>query len=107
MGTRESPGLAALLIGLLVAALVQYEAPVSMAALNPARDLGPRVFGLLVGYGDVAIPGPRGGFWIPAVSTLVGGVIGGGLYDALTRRYLIELEASEPEPSAEAGAADD
>lgn len=59
-----------------------------MAALNPARDLGPRVFGFLVGYGEVAIPGLRGEFWLPTVSTVIGGVLAGGLYDGLTRRYL-------------------
>jgi glycerol uptake facilitator protein len=109
MGTRESPALAAFLIGLLVAALVQYEAPVSMAALNPARDLGPRIFGLLVGYGEIAFPGPRGGFWVPTTSTLVGGIIGGGLYDVLTRRYLIQIEeeAAGPEEPEEPAAADD
>jgi glycerol uptake facilitator protein len=88
VGTRETPALAALLIGALVAMLVAYEAPISMAALNPARDLGPRVLGFLVGYGEVAIPGLRGEFWLPTVSTVVGGVLGGGLYDRLTRRYL-------------------
>lgn len=67
-------------IDLLVAGLVAYEAPVSMAALNPARDLGPRIFALLAGWGEIAFPGPRGGFWIPTVSTLVGGLVGGGIY---------------------------
>lgn len=67
-------------IGLLVAALVAYEAPVSMAALNPARDLGPRIFMLFAGWGHIAFPGPRAGFWIPTVSTVVGGLIGGAFY---------------------------
>jgi glycerol uptake facilitator protein len=68
------------MIGLLVAALVAYEAPVSMAALNPARDLGPRLFMLLTGWADMALPGPRGGWWIPTVSTVIGGLIGAGFY---------------------------
>jgi glycerol uptake facilitator protein len=103
MGTREAPALVALLVGLLVAMLVQFEAPISMAALNPARDLGPRLFGYLVGYGEVAIPGLRGEFWVPTLSTLVGGLLGGGLYDLLTRRYLDEptsgtVDATPPNP---------
>ena len=48
-------------IGLLVAAIVAYEAPISMTALNPARDMGPRMLASLAGWGDIAFPGPRGG----------------------------------------------
>ena len=77
---RPLANMSALMIGLLVGALVAYEAPVSMAALNPARDLGPRVWALLAGWGEIAFPGPRGGFWIPTVSTIVGGLIGGAIY---------------------------
>lgn len=87
------------MIGILVAGLVAYEAPVSMAALNPARDLGPRVFTLLAGWGDIAIPGPRAGFWIPTVSTVVGGLIGGAIYTYLYRRvYPTPAEVGEEPP---------
>jgi len=87
-------------VGLLVAALVAYEAPVSMAALNPARDLGPRIWILLTGWGQIAFPGPRGGFWIPTVSTIVGGLIGGAIYYYVYRHFYgteetEELEAGE------------
>jgi glycerol uptake facilitator protein len=97
MGVRNTRALQGLTIGLLVGALVLYEAPVSMAALNPARDLGPRIFGYLVGFGDIAFPGPRGGWWLPSVSTAIGGVIGGGLYDLLTRRELFNIESGPDE----------
>jgi glycerol uptake facilitator protein len=75
------------LIGLLVAVLVAFEAPISMAALNPARDLGPRILTLLAGWGQIAFPGPRGvDFLIPTVATIVGGLIGGAIYTYLYRR---------------------
>lgn len=77
---RPLANIAPAFIGLTVGALVAFAAPVSMAALNPARDLGPRVFALLAGWGEIAFPGPRGGFWIPAVATIVGGLIGGAIY---------------------------
>ena len=83
---RPLANMGALFIGLLVAALVAYEAPVSMAALNPARDLGPRVWTLLAGWGEIAFPGPRGGFWIPTVSTIIGGLLGGGIYAYLYKQ---------------------
>jgi glycerol uptake facilitator protein len=86
-------------IGILVAGLVAYEAPVSMAALNPARDLGPRIFALLAGWGDMAIPGPRVGFWIPTVSTVVGGLVGGAIYTYLYKRvYPTPAEVGEEPP---------
>ena len=86
-------------IGILVAGLVAYEAPVSMAALNPARDLGPRIFTLLAGWGEIAIPGPRGGFWIPTVSTIIGGLVGGATYHLVYKRaYPVPAEVGEEPP---------
>ncbi len=92
MGTRETPAVAAALIGLLVAALVMYEAPIDMATLNPARDFGPRVAGYLFGWGSVAFPGPRNGWWVPIVAPIVGGLAGGLAYDYGTRIRLKALE---------------
>lgn len=67
-----------------------------MAALNPARDLGPRIWALLAGWGEIAFPGPRGGFWIPTVSTLVGGLAGGAIYTYFYKGVFKEAE----EPAA-------
>jgi glycerol uptake facilitator protein len=97
---RPLANLFPVMIGIVVAGLVAYEAPVSMAALNPARDLGPRIFTLLAGWGDIAFPGPRGvDFLIPTVSTIVGGLIGGAIYTYLYKRvYPVPAEAGrEPE----------
>ncbi|MBD0323074.1 MAG: aquaporin family protein [Aldersonia sp.] len=97
--SRPLANLAPAMIGLLVAALVAYEAPVSMAALNPARDLGPRIFMLLAGWDQIAFPGPRGGWWIPTVSTIVGGLIGGAFY-----RYAYSWVFPKPAPVGRAPA---
>ncbi len=70
-------------IGLLVAAIIAFEAPISMTALNPARDMGPRIFAAIAGWGKIAFPGPNGGWWVTTVSTIVGGIIGGGFYKFL------------------------
>lgn len=87
-----------LLIGFVVAMLVAYEAPISMAALNPARDLGPRIFAFLAGWGEVAFPGPRGLWFMPTVSTIVGGIIGGAIYTYVTRPF---FERQAPEAGEE------
>lgn len=56
-------------------------------AINPARDFGPRLFTALAGWGgDVFRAGPRF-FWVPIVGPLVGGVLGGFVYDALIARH--------------------
>jgi glycerol uptake facilitator protein len=82
---RPQAGLTAVGIGLVLAALVAITAPVTMAALNPARDLGPRLFAAMAGWGSVALPGPRSGFWVPLVAPFAGGAIGAALYTRLYR----------------------
>lgn len=76
------------LVGATVAALIAVFAPLTQAGWNPARDLGPRLVALLAGFGAVALPGPRGGFWIYLVGPLLGGPLGGLLYERAIRPHL-------------------
>ncbi|CEG49722.1 hypothetical protein L915_13027 [Plasmopara halstedii] len=54
-------------------------------AMNPARDVGPRFFTYLVGYGSKVWTARNYYFWIPIVGPLVGGVIGAGMYTLLVQ----------------------
>ena len=87
--SRVSPGaITPLCIGFTVAVLIALFAPLTQAGWNPARDLGPRIVAFAAGWGEIAIPGPRGGFWVYILGPLVGGPIGGALYDLVLSRAL-------------------
>ncbi|MBI1899724.1 MAG: aquaporin [Planctomycetia bacterium] len=73
--------LAPVFIGLAVTILICVIAPLTQACFNPARDFGPRLFASIAGWGQVALPGPRGtGFLtVYILAPLAGGIAGVGL----------------------------
>ena len=83
-------------IGFTVAVLISLFAPITQAGWNPARDFGPRIVAFLAGWGDIAIPGPRGGFVAYILGPLVGGTLGGLIYDWTIGRA---LPVEEPIPT--------
>ena len=78
-------GMAPFFIGFTVAALISLFAPVTQAGWNPARDFGPRLVAFLAGWQDVAIPGPRAGFWVYIIGPLIGAPIGAFMHDYLLK----------------------
>jgi MIP family channel proteins len=82
------PTLVPFFIGFTVAVLISLFAPITQAGWNPARDVGPRLVAVLAGYGSIAIPGPQGGFWIYIVGPILGGLVGGSIYERLVRPLL-------------------
>ena len=54
-------------------------------AINPARDLGPRLFGLVAGTQGLFADGY---WWIPVVAPIIGALIGIYLYDWFVTAYL-------------------
>ena len=72
-----------LVVAFTVACLISLYGPLTQAGLNPARDFGPRVAAVCGGWGYIAIPGPRNGFWVYILGPLIGGPIGGGLNDLI------------------------
>jgi glycerol uptake facilitator protein len=85
--------MAPLFIGLTVAIIISIVAPLTQAALNPARDFGPRLVSYIFGWGEIAIPGPRNGFFtVYILAPIIGAVFGAGVYQGLVRRHLPALE---------------
>jgi len=56
-------------------------------AINPARDLGPRLFTAMAGWGSEVFTAGNGWWWVPIVGPLIGGVLGGFVYDLFITRH--------------------
>ena len=87
---EQAPGAnsGALIIGFLVATIGACSGFLEAWAINPARDLGPRLFCFTAGWGPAAFPSPGSYWWIPIAGPLLGGVLGGGAYQLLIHQFL-------------------
>lgn len=72
-------------IGFTVAILMTMYTPITMGGFNPARDFGPRLVAAMAGWGKIALPGPRNGFWIYVIGPKLGAVVGAFTYDCFLR----------------------
>ncbi|ATF94849.1 MIP/aquaporin family protein [Cedecea neteri] len=88
-GVPRGP-LAPLLIGLLIAVIGASMGPLTGFAMNPARDLGPKTFAWLAGWGDVAFTGGKDipYFLVPLFAPIVGASLGAFGYRKLIGRHL-------------------
>ncbi|HUG54519.1 MAG TPA: MIP family channel protein [Vicinamibacteria bacterium] len=72
-------GLAVLVIGMSFGFNAGY-------AINPARDLGPRLFTFVGGWGGEVFRAGGHWWWVPIAGPLIGGLLGGAVYDRLILR---------------------
>ena len=92
-GSNMAPfiiGLAVVGIGMTIGAAAGY-------AINPARDLGPRLAAWVSGWSS-AFNDQRGDFyaWVPIIGPFLGGIVGAYVYDFFIGGFL-------PEPEPEVG----
>ncbi|MDY0502320.1 MIP/aquaporin family protein [Pasteurella multocida] len=82
--------LAPLLIGFLIAIIGGAMGPLTGFAMNPARDLGPKVFASLAGWGEIALTGGREipYIFIPVIAPILGGLFGGWIYTKFVSKNL-------------------
>jgi MIP family channel proteins len=73
--------LAPLLVGATVLAIGMTYGLNAGYAINPARDLAPRFFTYLAGWGKEVFTAGDGWWWVPIVGPMIGGVLGGFVYD--------------------------
>jgi MIP family channel proteins len=85
--TPPPAGMAPLIVGLLVVAIGTAWGYNAGYAINPARDFGPRLFTSVAGWGSDVFRAGNSWWWVPVVAPVIGGVLGGFVYDALITRH--------------------
>ncbi|KAF5925392.1 hypothetical protein HPG69_001837 [Diceros bicornis minor] len=91
---RVPKGLEPIVIGLLIVVIASSLGLNSGCAMNPARDLGPRFFTALAGWGFEVFTAGNNFWWIPVVGPLVGAAIGGLI-------YILVIEIHHPDPDTD------
>ncbi|XP_017336685.1 aquaporin-10b isoform X1 [Ictalurus punctatus] len=89
------PGLEPVLVGAVVMVIGVSMGSNSGYALNPARDIGPRIFSYIAGWGDEVFRAGAGWWWIPLVATCVGGLVGSLIYELLIGVHHPEQEVTK------------
>jgi glycerol uptake facilitator protein len=85
-GRLRSRYVVAACIGLTIAVLIYLVGPLTMACFNPARDLAPRVFSALAGWGTVPFhANGTGWFTVYVLAPIVGGLAGGAVSVVVSR----------------------
>ncbi|GAA3775820.1 MIP/aquaporin family protein [Streptomyces coacervatus] len=97
LNTPPGANMAPFIIGLLVVAIGMAWGTDAGYAINPARDLGPRLASYFTGYGT-AWRDQYGNlyFWVPIIGPLVGGPVGAAIYKLFISPFLTGTEEQEP-----------
>ncbi|XP_051901655.1 aquaporin-9-like [Pristis pectinata] len=77
-------------IGLSIVAIGMSMGSNSGYAINPARDLGPRLLTLVAGWGTEVFTAGGGWWWVPIVAPMVGAILGSAVYELLIEFHHLE-----------------
>ncbi|KAM9805964.1 aquaporin-10a [Syngnathus typhle] len=95
--TPAPSGLIPVIVAVIVLGISMSMSGNCGAAINPARDLGPRLFTLTAGWGSEVFTCYNYWFWVPLVGPLLGGVSGSLLY-----LMFIHWHLPDPDPLKDA-----
>ncbi|XP_056143016.1 aquaporin-10a [Lampris incognitus] len=94
--TPAPPGLIPPIVGAVILGISTSMSANCGAAINPARDLGPRLFTLTAGWGTEVFTCYNYWFWVPLLAPMIGGVLGSLLY-----LVFIDWHLPDPDPPAD------
>ena len=95
---RAPAGFAGIVIGFIVYGIIILVGPITGAALNPARQVGPVIVEALIGFGKTS--DRIGQLWVYIVGPIAGGLIGAFLYEFVGRRQTATEPAAAPASAA-------
>jgi glycerol uptake facilitator protein len=90
--------MAPLIIGLLVVAIGISFGGMNGYAINPARDLGPRLFAVLAGFKNNGLTDGSVVWLVPVVGPIVGGILGALAYDFTIGAALLKANMMNKDP---------
>lgn len=93
LSSAPQSSLSPLIVGLIVVAIGISFGKLHGYAINPARDLGPRLWTVVAGYPHNGLTDGSGVWWIPVAGPLAGGLIGAGIWDLILRPFIPKKES--------------
>jgi glycerol uptake facilitator protein len=92
LNAQPGANLAPIIIGLVVVAIGISFGGMNGYAINPARDLGPRLFAVLAGFTNNGLTdGDTPTVWlVPVIGPIIGGLLGAFAYDIFIGKTLID-----------------
>jgi glycerol uptake facilitator protein len=93
LNAQPGANLAPIVVGLIIVVIGISFGGMNGYAINPARDLGPRLFAVVAGFKNNGLTDEPSVWLPPVLGPLVGGVLGGFAYDLFIGRALIRAHA--------------
>jgi MIP family channel proteins len=86
LNLAPAPNLTPVLVGSVVVLIGMCFGYNAGYAINPARDFGPRLFTAIGGWGVEVFRAGNYWWWVPILAPLLGGILGGYIYDRFVTR---------------------
>ncbi|OLY81595.1 Aquaporin-3 [Smittium mucronatum] len=78
---HPAKGFEPVMVGALVTLITLTTSAMGSTCMNPARDLGPRIFLSVAGWGSEPFSANNYYFWVPVVAPFLGAIVGTGIYE--------------------------
>ena len=93
---RPDNAFAPLFVGLTVTIIICIIAPLTQAGLNPARDLAPRLFSYLAGWGKASFPDNNFGLFVYGLSPIFGASLAALFFTKVVEPIFLAKNDSKP-----------